>query len=70
MVKNYLFTMKSSNPKRLRKLLRELKERTKAESIEDCIVNLARQLYPDVVARYYPLRLELIVVQKEKKSQT
>jgi len=68
MVKNYLFTLKSADPKRLRKLLKELKQRMKAESMEDCIVNLARQLYPDVVARYYPLRLELIVVQNRKEK--
>jgi len=69
MVKNYLFTMKSSDPRRLRKMLKEMKKRIGAESMEDCIVKLALRLYPDLVARYYPIAIEMIVVQKERKDK-
>jgi len=67
MVKNDLLTIKTRDAKILRKLLKEIKENTKSESIEDTIILMARLLYPDIAVKYFPIKITPIIWGSDKR---
>ena len=63
MVKNYLFTMKSNNPRLLRKMLKEVMIRLGVETMEDTIIELVYRLFPAIAIKYYPNRWRTEVIR-------
>ena len=61
--KTGLFTMRSENPRQLRRLLNEVKSRLGVKMMEDAIIELVRREFPDIVMRYFPHKMKIEVIK-------